>query len=50
MNDIIDKKSNHMGIETYSGMMNVKYSLQTKTSSELYKRSDPLHNPVDKNM
>ena len=39
-----------MGIETYSGIMNVKCSLQTKTSSELYKRSDPLHDPVDKNM
>ena len=50
MNDIIDKKSNHTGIETYSGIINVKYSLLTKTSSELYKRSDPLHNPVEKNM
>ena len=39
-----------MGIETYSGIMNVKYSLQMKTSSELYKRSDPLHDPVDKNL
>ena len=39
-----------MAIETYSGIMNVKYSLQTKTSSELYKRSDPLHDPADKSM
>ena len=50
MNDIIDKNSNRIGIETYSGIMNIKYSLQTKTSSELYKRSDPLHDPVDKSM
>ena len=50
MNDIIDRKSNRMGIETYSRIMNVKYSLQTKTNSELYKRSDPLHDPVDKNV
>ena len=34
MNDIMNKKSNHMGIETYSGNMNIKHSLQTKTSSE----------------
>ena len=39
-----------MDIRTYSGIMNVKYSLQMKTSSELYKRLDPLHEPVDKNM
>ena len=39
-----------MDIETYFGIMNVKYSLHTKTSSELYKRSDPLHDPVYKNM
>ena len=50
MNDIIDKNSNRIGIETYSGIMNIKYSLHTKTSSELYKRSDPLHDPVDKSM
>ena len=50
MNDIIDKKSNRMDIETNSGVMNVKYSLQTKTSLELYRRSDPLHDPVDKNI
>ena len=50
MNDIIDKKSNRMDIETYSGVMNVKCSLQTKTSLELYRRSDPLHDPVDKNI
>ena len=48
MNDIIDKKSNCMGIDSYSGVMNVKYSLQTKTSSKLYKRSDLLHKPLDK--
>ena len=39
-----------MDIRTYSGIMNVKYSLQMKTSSELYKRLDPLHEPVDKNV
>ena len=50
MNDIIDKKSNCMCNETYSGIMNINYSLQTKTSSELYKISDPLHDPVNKNM
>ena len=37
-----------MCIETYPRVMNVKYSLQTKTNSEFYKRSDPLHDPVDK--
>ena len=32
MNDIIDKKSNRMGIDTYSGIINVKYSLQATSS------------------
>ena len=39
-----------MDIETYSGIMNIKYCLQTKTSAALYNRSDPLHDLVDKNV
>ena len=50
INDIIDKKSNRMGIDSYSGVMNGKCSLQMKTSSELYKRSDLLPKPLDKKM
>ena len=50
MNDIIDKKSNRMGIDTYSGIINVKYSLQATSSSALYRRSDPIHDPVNKNL
>ena len=50
MNDIIDKKSNCMDIETYSGIMNIKYCLETKTSAALYNRSDPLHDLVDENV
>ena len=50
VNDIIDKKSNRMGIDTYSGIINVKYSLQATASSALYRRSDPIHDPVNKNL
>ena len=50
MNDIIDKKSNRMGIDTYSEIINVKYSLQATSSSALYRRSDPIHDPVNKNL
>ena len=39
-----------MGTETYSGIINVKYSLQTKTSSALYQKLDPLCGSVDKSM
>lgn len=41
LNDVINRKSNRMGIETYSGIMDVKKSLQMKTSSALYPRMDP---------
>ena len=55
LNNIIDKISNCMVIEAYSGIMNVKYSLQMKTNSSrstssLYQRLDPERNSVDKNM
>ena len=50
MNDIIDKKSNRMGIDTYSGIINVKYSLQATSSSALYRRLDPIHDSVNKNL
>ena len=39
-----------MDTETYSGIMNVKYSPQKKISSELRMRSNLLHKPVDKNV
>ena len=50
LNDIIDKKSNLMGIETYSGIINLKYSLQMKTSSALHQKLDPIRDSVYKNI
>ena len=50
MNDLIDKKSNRIDIATYDSIMTVKYNLKSKTSSEVYHRKDPLHDPVDKNI
>ncbi|XP_066924720.1 uncharacterized protein [Clytia hemisphaerica] len=49
MNDIIDRKSNRMNVETYDGIMTVKYSLQSKSSSEIYHRKDPLYDPINSN-
>ena len=37
MSNIIDKRSNRMNIDTYNAMMTIKYSLQAKSSSEIYR-------------
>ena len=48
MSNIIDKRSNRMNIDTYNAMMTVKYSLQSKSSSEIYRRPDVLYDLIDK--
>ena len=48
MSNIIDKQSNHMNIDTYNAMMTIKYSLQSKSSSEICRRPDVLYDPIDK--
>ena len=45
-----DKRSNHMNIDTYNAMMTMKYSLQSKSSSEIYQCPDVLYDPIDKEM
>ena len=37
-----------MNIDTYNTMMTVKYSLQSKSSFEMYRRPDVLYDPIDK--
>ena len=37
-----------MNIDTYNAMMTVKYSLQSKSSSEIYRRPDVLYDLIDK--
>ena len=39
-----------MNIDTYNAMMTIKYSLQSKSSSEIYRRPDVLYDPIDKEM
>ena len=39
-----------MRIGTYSGIINVKYSLQATSSSALYRRSDPIRDPVNEKL
>ena len=48
MSNIIDKWSNRMNIDTYNAMMTIKYSLQSKSSSEIYRRPDVLYDLIDK--
>ena len=50
MSNILDKRSNRMNIDTYNAMMTIKYSLQSKASSEIYRRPDVLYEPIDKEM
>ena len=50
MSNIIDKRSNHMNIDTYNAIMTIKYSLQSKSSSEIYRRPHILYDPIDKEM
>ena len=52
MNDIIDKKSNHLDIKTYSPMQAVKYDLKARKTPTLqhYHREDIHHDPVDKSL
>ena len=39
-----------MNIDTYNAMMTIKYSLQSKSSSEICRRPDILYDPIDKEM
>ena len=50
MSNIIDKQSNRMNIDTYNVMMTIKYRLQSKSSSEIYRRPDAPYDPIDKEM
>ena len=50
MNDIINKKSNRMNIDTFSAIQTLKYDLKSKetTTLKLYRREDIHKTPVDK--
>ena len=47
ISNIIDKRSNRMNIDTYNAMMTIKCSLQSKSSSEIYRRPHVLYDPID---
>ncbi len=50
MNDIVDKKSNRLNVETYQAYQEVRYRLKAKkmTALQLYHREDKLHTPVNR--
>ena len=52
MNGIIDSRSGRTEIDTYSGIMTVKYQLKLAgvTASSRFYRKDILRDPVDGNM
>ena len=50
MSNIIDKRSNRMNIDTYNAIVTIKYSLQSKSSSEIYQCPDVLYDPIYKEM
>ena len=48
MNNIIDSRSGHMEIETYSAIMTTKYSLKcSKSAAVKFNQKDILRDPVD---
>ena len=52
MNNLINKKTNRLDVETYSAMATTRYQLMSKKSRSLvqFRRKDVFHDPVDKNV
>ena len=52
MNNIIHKKTSRINVSTYAAYQALKYHLinKKKTSTQLFKRDDPIYDPIDKPM